>query len=537
VYGFSRNALGWLTHEADPNLRYSYYGYDAAGNVTSTQNRRQQVVTFTHDAVGRVLTRTADGLTTTYAYDNPNGRWMAAANSQSVDTVHFDARGRVRRQAAWMAGQAYAINTTYYPAGPVEGVTVTGPGGFTRTTTHKTNHALQFSGFVQTFGVQYKHTNVHYNKDGLPSLIQYPTSPVSVQQNLGYNAAHLRQSDGWSGGASVVSRGYGYDIFSRTTARDYGTTARVFGYNNRSELTSFRDDSWHQEYVCPDPIEPTSCYWHSYPVQGTPTYYTYDAVGNRTDSGASLQSTSNRYQTFNGFTFEYDNDGNITRKHKSGFDQYLSWNSLGQLTSVTTNGATVQYGYNGFGERVYRSSSAGVVRYIYNGNDLALEVDGSGNRLREYTYFPGIDHPHSMIDASGNVYYYVTGQPGEVLGLVNSSGNLVNQYRYTPWGASEYTSEGVTNPLRFMSREFDSTTGLYYVRNRWYDPQTGRFASEDPIGLVGGINTYAYADNLPIMLRDPFGLCAAPEQVIQYHIIICANATRRRFTPDPANAM
>jgi RHS repeat-associated protein len=60
-----------------------------------------------------------------------------------------------------------------------------------------------------------------------------------------------------------------------------------------------------------------------------------------------------------------------------------------------------------------------------------------------------------------------------------------------------------------MSRELASTTGLYYVRNRWYDPHTGRFASEDPIGLAGGISVYTYADNSPTMLRDPTGLCSS----------------------------
>jgi len=55
--------------------------------------------------------------------------------------------------------------------------------------------------------------------------------------------------------------------------------------------------------------------------------------------------------------------------------------------------------------------------------------------------------------------------------------------------------------------ELDGTTGLYYVRARWYDPFLGRFVSEDPIGIAGGINLYGYALNDPVNRRDPSGLC------------------------------
>src|SRR4030095_1176890 len=65
-----------------------------------------------------------------------------------------------------------------------------------------------------------------------------------------------------------------------------------------------------------------------------------------------------------------------------------------------------------------------------------------------------------------------------------------------------------TNLTRYTytGREFDSDTGLYYYRARWYDPQVGRFISEDPIGLAGGINQFAYVGNNPQNGTDPSGL-------------------------------
>jgi RHS repeat-associated protein len=84
---------------------------------------------------------------------------------------------------------------------------------------------------------------------------------------------------------------------------------------------------------------------------------------------------------------------------------------------------------------------------------------------------------------------------------------VTHRYDYDPFGRQLTASGTLTNPLRFAGRELDATAGLYYVRARWYDPVLGRFISEDPIGLGGGINTYAYALNDPVNLSDPTGLC------------------------------
>jgi len=65
-----------------------------------------------------------------------------------------------------------------------------------------------------------------------------------------------------------------------------------------------------------------------------------------------------------------------------------------------------------------------------------------------------------------------------------------------------------------MARELDPITNLYYVRNRWYDPVAGRFVSEDPIGLEGGINPYAYVGNSPTNMRDPSGLDPTVEECV-----------------------
>lgn len=234
--------------------------------------------------------------------------------------------------------------------------------------------------------------------------------------------------------------------------------------------------------------------------------YTYDAVGNRTDRPATVQA-GNRLTYFDGVTMTYDGDGNLLTKTGPSLSQGFSWNGLGQLVSVTTNGNVTTFGYDGLGRRVRKTYNGVTTRYLYDGNDLVMQLDASGARQLEFSYYPGIDHPLAVRSpGSGITYWYATSQPGNVTALVNASNQVVNRYEYTPFGRTLSATEQVVQPFRFAGRQFDSETGLYYNRARYYDPTVGRFISEDPIGLAGGVNQYAYAGNDPINGIDPSGL-------------------------------
>ncbi|HYR08210.1 MAG TPA: RHS repeat-associated core domain-containing protein, partial [Longimicrobium sp.] len=253
--------------------------------------------------------------------------------------------------------------------------------------------------------------------------------------------------------------------------------------------------------------------------------FAWDAEGFPT---GATRDPGNRVRAYGGYSYDYDADGNLTRKYSaSGFSQTFTWNALGQLATTSVAGVGgVGYQYDGLGRRVSREDHTGnMIHYVYDGDDLVLEVDGAGNRIREYTYFPGIDRPHSMRQWAGGgggaIYYYQMQRPGHVSGLVNTSNQLVNEYRYTPFGTpvNGYPVQGTPNPLQYMARELDALSGLYYVRNRWYDPQQGRFVSEDPIGLAGGVNQYAYVGNDPLGATDPTGLCAYSTQLPSGQIV------------------
>ncbi|WNO61015.1 RHS repeat-associated core domain-containing protein [Rheinheimera sp. MMS21-TC3] len=94
---------------------------------------------------------------------------------------------------------------------------------------------------------------------------------------------------------------------------------------------------------------------------------------------------------------------------------------------------------------------------------------------------------------------------GTPLSLTDSDNNIVWQAQYSVFGKAIVTVNKIDNPIRFQGQYFDNESGLHYNHFRYYDPTTGRFISQDPIGLIGGINHYQYAPN-HINWVDPLGL-------------------------------
>jgi len=91
------------------------------------------------------------------------------------------------------------------------------------------------------------------------------------------------------------------------------------------------------------------------------------------------------------------------------------------------------------------------------------------------------------------------------------AGSLVQTYAFDSFGKQTASSGSITNPFQYTGRESDTETGLYYYRARYYDTNTGRFLSEDPVSFSGGIDFYTYVENNPVELTDLFGLQAKPK--------------------------
>jgi len=120
----------------------------------------------------------------------------------------------------------------------------------------------------------------------------------------------------------------------------------------------------------------------------------------------------------------------------------------------------------------------------------------------------------------GNAYFYITNLQGDVVGILNSSGQVVVQYTYDAWGnllsctGTLATTIGTLNPLRYRGYVYDPETQLYYLQSRYYDPEIGRFLNADAFTSTGqgllGNNMFAYCNNNPVGYEDASGAMRKP---------------------------
>ena len=165
----------------------------------------------------------------------------------------------------------------------------------------------------------------------------------------------------------------------------------------------------------------------------------------------------------------------------------------------------VSFKYDPFGRRIYKSSSSGTSIYAYDGDNLIEETNATGGVAARYSQTQYVDEPLAML-RSGTTSYFHTDGLGSTTSLSNASGALAQTYTYDSFGKRVTSSGSLTNPFQYTSRELDSETSLYYFRARYFDPNIGRFISEDPLGWDVGPNYYSYVDNSPLFLIDPSGL-------------------------------
>ena len=238
--------------------------------------------------------------------------------------------------------------------------------------------------------------------------------------------------------------------------------------------------------------------------------FTYDPVGNRSTSatGSYGYNSSNEMTSSPTATFTFDYNGNTTTKTVGSDTTSYTWDYENRLNSVTLpgSGGTVTFKYDPFGRRIYKSSSAGTSIFAYDGANLIEETNAAGAVVARYAQNLNIDEPLVML-RSGTTSYYQADGLGTVTSLSNGAGTLAQTYSFDSFGNQTASSGSLINPFRYAGREFDSESTIYYMRARYFDPATGRFLNEDPVGFNAGSNFYRYVTNNPIGLRDPFGLC------------------------------
>jgi len=292
-----------------------------------------------------------------------------------------------------------------------------------------------------------------------------------------------------------------------------------YGYDDAFRITGITDsvtpaNSWTYGYDALDRIT-------SGVKTGTTRGWTYDANGNRlTQTGTSastftIAAASNRLSATSGAltrTYGYDAAGNtLTYANVTA-----TYNNRGRMKTLKVGTPTATYVYNALGQRIKQSGGTpGTVLYWYDeAGHLLGEYNSTGGLVQE-TVWLGDTPVATLRPGTPAVIFYVhtdhLNTPRKVSKPI--TGQLRWQWEPDPFGTTlpneNPQSLGVFKyNLRYPGQLYDAHAMLNYNYFRDYDPAIGRYVESDPIGLDGGINSYAYAELDPLGYEDPFGLAA-----------------------------
>jgi RHS repeat-associated protein len=473
-----------VTQTNFPSSLSEFYQYDADNNLTQKTDRKSQTITYVYDALNRLSKKQyPDSTEVDYTYDLV-GKIQQVNDPTGTYAFAYDNMGRLigtTTSYSFLTSRNFTNAYTYDAASNRTGFT--DPESGSTTYAYDTLNRLTSLAPPSAFGSG----SFGFSYDALSRRTQM-TRPNSVTTNYAYdNLSRLTSVLHQLSGSTIDGASYTLDSAGNRTAKTDQRAAVTSNYTYDAiyELTQVTQ------------------------ANNTTENYSYDAVGNRTASlGVSSYTTnaSNELRATSNASYTYDSNGNTLTKTVGSDTTTYAWDFENRLTSVTLpgSGGTVTFKYDPFGRRIEKSSTATTGVFAYDGSNLIEEANSSGGVVSRYTQSQDIDEPIAMLRSSATSYYQADGL-GSVTSLTNSSGGAAETYTYDSFGKVTASNGSLTNPFQYTGRELDAETGLYYYRARYYDPQFGRFLSEDSTGFENGINFYTYSSSNPINLRDPSG--------------------------------
>ncbi len=522
-------------------IRPKRYGYDEAGNLVSLQNRAGASWSFSYDALDRLNeVRDPLGRIESRAYDGVGNLTERRVNGVLRERISYDQSDRpVTIETFSSAGQPATTASNLYDSF----------GNLLESSNGTATVVRSYDAHDRITALDYRHLGVvihaaydragnrselsveaaegttqllEWDLEGRPTVLELPDGSSA---SFSYNP-HGERTQVVLGAAGVVD--YTYDMDGRPTSIVYrkpdGSETERYEqtYDIRGNVTSASDSEGWRGYEYDTLNRLTRA---TYP-DGTFEGFVYDGAGNRTAvttvGGVAYASFDKADQLLTrdpvggqGEVYTYGSDGSLSRveSQPAGTVVTYSWNGLEQLQYVaSSDGVTRTFDYTASlvgGLRWSDETEVDSTRILWapDGNPL-LELNGAGSPVRLYIVGSGLDDILGQINlTSGEVTWNIRDHLGSVRAVVSSTGAILAQQSFTAFGQlrTPPIPKSLTR-LGFTGREFDSGTGLLYLRARHYSTALGRFINQDPIGFAGGLNLYQYVGNNPVTYTDPLGL-------------------------------
>jgi RHS repeat-associated protein len=493
--------------------------YDLMNNLVRRTDRNDRVTEFTYDAIYRRIEES----------------WLDAGDNV-IHTIQFgfDEASQLLRAEDLTAGSRY--DYTYDDLSRVTQSQVTN-GGPAVTLSHVYDaNSRRTDQFATVGGNADFHNSYFYDAlnrlSRLDQVAQAGGTAVAPKRvDFGYNPddqfvsiARFKATAGLPSDL-VVQSNFNYDGIGRLTDMTYDNpTSTVvdfdWSFDAASRLTQFVSSVDGVSDYAYDSGDQLTAATHA---AQTDEAYEYDENGNRTSTGYTT-GFYNRLSSDGTYNYEYDAEGNRTKRTNinTGAVTEYTWDHRNRLVTVTDRAGDggpitqiVNHRYDVFNRWISKQvdpdgagpQPAAATRYHYDGDQLVLELDDSETVTHRYLWGPAVDQLLADEQATGEVLWAITDHLGSVRDLVDADGNVVNHIVYDSFGnAVSETNAAIDHLFGFTGRPFDESTGLQNNLNRWYDPQAGRWLSEDPIGFAAGdASLYRYVGNDPLTGRDPSG--------------------------------
>lgn len=492
---FAYDRRGYLVSETNPLGQMRSHVYDAAGNLVEQVRPDGAKIVMAYDDAGRLLERRAfradETLELTDAFT-----WDAADNLSGWSTsgasavLQYDNADRLLQETVTIGGAALARQYTYHANDEV--ATVTGPDGVVLQYTYDGYGGLERVDIPGEGSI-----SVTARTWMAPATVVYPGGVVQEQTRDGLlNLTRLRVRSPQQTTLFDLNNRFGQ--LTELTARDVNGQETTYDYDAALRL-----------------VEADAGF-----SGGTSETFSIDAAGNRTQhsavNGTWIYDDANRLLSRGSVTYTYDAAGNLVQRVDTSRSEpqrttHYAYDVLGRLVEIRDGADAVvaSYTYDPFDNRLTKTVGGTTTLYLHGDEGLLAETDASGQVLRSYGWDPQGMYGTSPLfqRASGAYYYYHNDHLGTPWRVTNRAGAVV-------WSASRYSAYGVATvgngsqieqPWRFAGQYLDAESGLHYNLRRYYDAETGRYVSEDPLRFDSASNFYTYADSSPGNFIDPTG--------------------------------